>query len=93
MPQEPTPPNSSPVPDVFVPIGPARSLLVTSPLSSRLFAAVLLGMIAASLASCGRKGPLEPDPSAPASAPASDQKSPDGAALKPKRSFLLDPML
>jgi len=68
---------------------------VTPTLSTRFVAAVLL---AATLASCGRKGNLEPEPTSPtASAPATDQEAPEEPGSKPQpgqpRQFLLDPML
>jgi predicted small lipoprotein YifL len=78
---------------------------VTPPLSTRLLAAVLLATLAGTLSSCGRKGPLEPDPSSSpfARAPASDQEPDEGqepdksVASKPQkaqpRPFPLDPML
>lgn len=71
---------------------------MTPPLSTRFVAAVLLAAIAATLASCGRKGALEPDPTSPtASAPASDEEAADVQSPRPKpgqpRPFPLDPML
>jgi len=71
---------------------------VTPPLSTRLATAVLLAAMAATLASCGRKGPLEAEPHAPtASVPSSDEEPPEGQGPKPQpgqpRPFLLDPML
>jgi predicted small lipoprotein YifL len=61
-------------------------------------AAILLAAIAATLASCGRKGALEPDPTSPtASAPVSNEEDTDGQSPRPKpgqpRPFPLDPML
>lgn len=71
---------------------------MTPPLSTRLVAAVLLAALAATLASCGRKGALEPEPHAPtASVPSSDEEPSEGQGSKPQpaapRPFLLDPML
>jgi predicted small lipoprotein YifL len=71
---------------------------VTPPLSTRLATAVLLAAMVATLASCGRKGPLEAEPLAPtASVQSSDEAAPDSRGQKPvpgqPRPFPLDPML
>ncbi len=72
---------------------------MTPPLSTRLLAAALLTALAVPLASCGRKGPLEPDPSSQIAQPhPSDDDSDEARESKPRpgappRPFLLDPML
>lgn len=69
---------------------------MTPPLSTRLLVAVLLAGMAVALASCGRKGPLEPDPSSQIAQP-SDEEADEGRGSKPPpappRPFPLDPML
>jgi len=63
-------------------------------------AAALLAVLALTLASCGRKGPLEPPPDAAtpaAGTPGTAEAPAPGAAQQspppPKKSFLLDPLL
>ncbi|WP_409561844.1 LPS translocon maturation chaperone LptM [Hyphomicrobium sp. MC8b] len=59
---------------------------------------VLLGAVAAGLAGCGVKGPLEPPPGAKASgeaksADAADPGKNSDAPPKPHENFILDPLL
>jgi len=70
-------------------------------LSVRIALAVLVTAIALGLSACGRKGPLDPPPSAavppPPAASAADPAGAPATANPPaptqKKSFLLDPLL
>lgn len=53
---------------------------------------LLIVLLAASLAACGRKGPLQPPPGAPDQPAQAGQEAPDDA-VKPDRSFILDSIL
>jgi len=62
-------------------------------ISRALIAGVLVAAVG--LTACGRKGPLEPPPSAAVKAtPSADGKPPpDPGITKPDRPFVLDPLL
>lgn len=56
---------------------------------------VIIGAVAAAigLSACGRRGPLEPPPTAAATAAIPDDEAEEAKPAKPDRTFVLDPLI